>query len=71
MFPMVPYHALPKLHEIMKQDCPAPYPSMLAAYQEIIPTLKRQLSDPSYFVHRNLPPSAEPTINSQQHLANA
>lgn len=70
MFPMVPYHALPKLHEMMKQDCPAPYPSMLAAYQEIIPTLKRQLSEPSYFVHRNLPPSAEPTINNQ-HLANA
>lgn len=70
MFPMVPYHRLPELHEIMKKDSPAPYPNMRAAYQEIIPTLKRQRSDPSYFVHRNLPSSAEPTLNSH-HLANA
>ena len=29
MFPMVPYHALPKLHELIKHDLPAPNPSML------------------------------------------
>ena len=27
MFPMVPYHALPRLHEVIKHDCPTPYPS--------------------------------------------
>lgn len=70
MFPMVPYHRLPELHELIKKDSPAPYPNMLAAYQEIIPTLQRQLRDPSYFVRRNLPASAEPTINNEQ-LANA
>ncbi|ACB96339.1 fatty acid desaturase family protein [Beijerinckia indica] len=55
MFPMVPYHALPKLHEAIKADCPAPYPSLLAAYREIIPTLLRQCRDPDYFVQRGLP----------------
>src|SRR5690606_14565339 len=25
MFPMVPYHALPKLHAAIKADCPTPY----------------------------------------------
>ena len=46
MFPMVPYHALPKLHEAMKADCPPPYPSCWAAYREIIPALLRQLQRP-------------------------
>ena len=27
IFPTVPYHALPKLHEAIKADCPTPYPS--------------------------------------------
>lgn len=66
MFPMVPYHRLPELHAAMKHDSPAPYPNMLAAYQEIIPTLKRQLSDPTYFVHRNLPNSIAPAMHSSQ-----
>src|SRR5690606_25631964 len=50
MFPLVPYHALPKLHEAVKDDCPEPYPSILAAYQEIIPTILRQVKDPAYHV---------------------
>ena len=55
MFPMVPYHALPALHEAIKADCPTPYPSTLAAYREIIPALLRQRHDPTYFVRRALP----------------
>jgi fatty acid desaturase len=58
MFPMVPYHALPKLHEAIKRDCPAAYPSTIAAYREILPTIARQLRDPSYFVRRELPAGA-------------
>ena len=58
MFPMVPYHALPKLHAAVKADCPAAYPSTLAAYREILPALVRQLGDPTYFVKRELPSSA-------------
>src|SRR5580704_887028 len=60
IFPTIPYHALPKLHEAVKADCPEPYPSTIAAYREIIPTLARQLSDPTYFVRRELPRTARP-----------
>lgn len=59
MFPMVPYHALPTLHEAIKDDCPKPYPSTWAAYREIIPTLLRQVRDPGYFVARKLPHNIE------------
>ena len=55
MFPMVPYHALPKLHEAIKDDCPAPYPSTLAAYREIIPTILRQVKEPAFHIIRQLP----------------
>jgi fatty acid desaturase len=55
MFPTVPYHALPRLYETVKDDCPPAYPSNLAAYREIIPALLRQWRDPSYYVRRVLP----------------
>jgi Na+-transporting NADH:ubiquinone oxidoreductase subunit F len=57
MFPLVPYHALPKLHEAVKEDCPTPYPSLLAAWREIIPAVVRQVKDPAYHVKRKLPAS--------------
>jgi fatty acid desaturase len=60
MFPMVPYHALPKLHEEMKHELPVVYPSLWAAYKEIIPTLLKQRKDPSYFIRRELPATATP-----------
>ena len=59
MFPMVPYHRLPALHAEVAADLPTPYPSLLAAYREIIPTLLRQMRDPSYFVVGELPASAQ------------
>ena len=52
MFPMVPYHALPRLHEAVKADCPPAYPSLWAAYREMVPGLWRQWRDPSYAVRR-------------------
>jgi Na+-transporting NADH:ubiquinone oxidoreductase subunit F len=55
MFPLVPYHALPSLHAIVKDDCPEPYPSLLGAWREIFPTLLRQVKDPAYHVKRKLP----------------
>ncbi|MFO1039582.1 MAG: fatty acid desaturase family protein [Geminicoccaceae bacterium] len=61
MFPMVPYHALPKLHEAMKADCPPPYPSCWAAYKEIVPAILRQVREPTWFVQRQLPPGARPS----------
>ena len=55
MFPLVPYHSLPALHAIVKDDCPPPYPSLFAAWREIIPTIARQVKDPAYHVKRRLP----------------
>lgn len=59
MFPMVPYHALPRLHEAIRHDCPEPYSGLLAAYREIVPTLLRQRRDPEHFVRRRLPNEAK------------
>jgi len=58
MFPMVPYHALPKLHEAVKADCPPPYQSCLAAYREIVPSVLRQAKDPNHFARRPQPAKA-------------
>lgn len=55
MFPLVPYHALPKLHKLIKEDCPPAYPSIYSAWREILPTILKQVKDPSYCVRRKLP----------------
>ena len=55
MFPLVPYHALPELHELVKEDYPVPYKGIIDAWKEIIPALSRQLKDPSYYVQRKVP----------------
>ena len=60
MFPMVPYYRLPELHEEIKHDCAPAYPSLWAAYKEIIPAVLRQLRDQEYYVRRELPPGAAP-----------
>jgi Na+-transporting NADH:ubiquinone oxidoreductase subunit F len=57
MFPLVPYHALPRLHAAVKDDCPTPYPSLFSAWREIVPTILRQVRDPGYHVKRQLPVS--------------
>lgn len=59
MFPLVPYHALPRLHELVKDDCPPPYPSLLSCWREIIPTVIRQLDEPCHHVQPILPKSAK------------
>jgi fatty acid desaturase len=60
MFPMVPYHALPRLHEAIKHDLPAPNPSIWSAYKEMIPAFLRQLRNENYFIKRELPATARP-----------
>ena len=60
MFPMVPYHALPRLHEIIKHDLPAPNTSMWDGYKEMVRAVMRQRREPGYYQHRELPPSARP-----------
>ena len=60
MFPMVPYHRLPELHEQIKDDLAPVYPSIWAAYKELVPAVLKQLKDQSYYVRRELPPGAPP-----------
>jgi fatty acid desaturase len=56
MFPMVPFHALPRLHEAIRAQCPPAYQSLWACWHEILPTLMRQRRDPQFAVSRPLPP---------------
>jgi Na+-transporting NADH:ubiquinone oxidoreductase subunit F len=55
MFPLVPYHALPKLHEAVKADMPVPYKGLRDAWSEVLPAILRQRKDPGYFVKREIP----------------
>ena len=59
MFPLVPYFNLPRLHELVKDDMPPVYHGLKEAWDEIIPALKRQAEDPTYFVERELPKRAK------------
>ncbi len=60
MFPMVPYHQLPKLHDTIKHDLPSPHMSIIAAYKEVLPALWKQIGDEDYYVKRELPDTAKP-----------
>lgn len=60
MFPLVPYHALPRLHAIVRDDMPTPYPSLLGAWKEIVPALLHQVRDPAWCVKRKLPEARRP-----------
>lgn len=60
MFLMVPYHALPKLHELVKHDLPAPNTSIYDGYLEMWPALKMQLKNNNYYLIPKLPEGAKP-----------
>jgi fatty acid desaturase len=60
MFPMVPYHALPRLHALIKDDLPKPCPSIWAAYAEMIPAVLRQRHEKGYYLRKELPAAARP-----------
>ncbi|MFC5703979.1 fatty acid desaturase family protein [Cohnella faecalis] len=70
MFPMVPYHALSKLHEEMKADCPPARPSFSAALKEVVMALKKQKLDPHYVVVKPLPSTARPYMYGIEHKSN-
>ncbi|MES0881023.1 fatty acid desaturase [Roseibium sp. SCP14] len=71
MYPMVPFHALPALHEEIKNDCPPAYPSLLAAYREMIPAVVKQQRNPNFYIRRHLPATAEPTPDYQRPVLQA
>ena len=62
MFPMVPYHALPVLHDEIKDDLPAPNTSVADAYKELFGAVMRQRREPGYFLRKELPATAKPYL---------
>ena len=60
MFPMVPYYALPELHEIIKDDLPAPNSSILDGYREMMAAVMEQRRNPDFVLRRELPRTAKP-----------
>jgi len=60
MFPMVPYHALPRLHALIKDDLPEPNRSIAQTYAEMLGALRRQLKEPGFYLRRALPETAQP-----------
>ena len=60
MFPMVPYHRLPALHDRIRHDLPAPCRSIAQGFAEMWPALRRQLQNEDYYLKRDLPPTAQP-----------
>ena len=60
LMPMTPFHALPKLHEAVKDQMPPAYKSLWEAYKELIPALIKQATgDPGYRVMRPIPQDLE------------
>ena len=60
MFPMVPYYALPALHEAVKHDLPAANVSIWDAYKELASAVMRQRRDPTFAIRKKLPKTAKP-----------
>ncbi len=60
MFPMVPFHQLPKLHDVIGHDLPSASTSIFSAYRDVLPVLWRRLSDPDSFLRPRLPLTARP-----------
>jgi fatty acid desaturase len=71
MFPMVPYHALPRLHALIKDDLPRPSSGFIDGYREMIPAFLRQLRYEDYFIKRELPPTARPYREELHRLPDA
>jgi Na+-transporting NADH:ubiquinone oxidoreductase subunit F len=65
MFPLVPYHALPRLHVLVKEDTPPPYRGLVDAWSEIIPTVLRQRKDPAFHVKRAIPTPTDRSLAPQ------
>ncbi len=63
LFPTVPYHALPALHDEIAAHLPAPNRSVLAAYKEIVDALRHQRHDPEWEIPgRRLPDTTPPVV---------
>jgi fatty acid desaturase len=55
IYPTVPFHALPALNAAIRDQLPAPSPSLFAAHAEILRTIAAQRRDPTAFAYHPLP----------------
>jgi len=62
IFPGVPYHALPALHEEIKAYLPPASPNTISAYRELLGALRHQQTDPTW----EIPDRAIPEVPSSQ-----
>ncbi len=62
MYPMVPFHALPALHEEIKGQLPEPTRGVRAGLAEIVTTMRRQRTDPDYRLSNRIP------VSTDQHI---
>jgi fatty acid desaturase len=60
MFPTVPYHALPALHEEIKRDCPPANRSIWSGLKEVMMIMEKRKTDPTFVHIRPLPDTARP-----------
>ncbi len=58
LYPMVPFHALPRLHQRLTDQLPRHYRSLWEGAKELIPTLLQQKKDTDYYIKRELPQSS-------------
>ena len=55
IFPMVPFHALPKLSKVLADQLPAPRKGLLRAWREMLPVFLRQQKEPAFVFEPRLP----------------
>jgi fatty acid desaturase len=67
MFPAVPFHALPRLHGLISDQCPPP--TGLGKPVGNHPTLLRQAKDEQYYVRRPLPDRRRETPRPLERVA--
>ena len=60
MYPMVPFHALPAMHEEIKGQLPEPTRGVRAGMAEIVHTMRAQRVDPNYRLPNRIPATAAP-----------
>jgi fatty acid desaturase len=60
MFTMVPYYRLPELHELIKNDLPAPEVSIFNAFRKLLPVLVKQLRYKDAVIIPELPEGTTP-----------
>ena len=55
MFPNVPSHNLPKLHQMLQDQMPPAKKGLWEAYREIVPAVIRQAKNPDYKIPLSVP----------------